>query len=150
MKPFSIEFIESALQTPLTEVAYSRARALIPYSFQSISGGHVLPVNRDYLPLGLTKHVGIVDYNSPKYFSLRISSKSLDRSNLLHNDYLFNDGCSPLSGPNRNRYEYLFRLWHSLQPQGLLLPDNFLATLEKASTKYATKFRLAMNGARSW
>ena len=143
-KPYAVELIESALpwnSTP-SKAALRRTRTLLPYCFIKLDSAYVLPVNRDYMPLGVGYSLNCSNY--AEFESLRLSSGDLDRSLLNPGGYLFNDSCSPLAGSTSDRNDYLFRLWWSLRRYGFASSKLPLLVLKRCAARCGIDFRLVL------
>ena len=144
-KPYAVDLIESALtwnSVPTTKAALRRIRPLLPYCFIKLDSAYVLPVNRDYMPLGVGHLHGFVNYS--EFQSLRLASGDLDGSLLRPGGYLFNDSCSPLTGSASDRSDYLVRLWWSLRRYGFTSPKTPIPVLKRCAARCGIEFRLVL------
>ena len=149
-KPYAVDLIESALtwnSVPTTKAALRRIRPLLPYCFIKLDSAYVLPVNLDYMPLGVGHLHGFVNYS--EFQSLRLASGDLDGSLLRPGGYLFNDSCSPLAGPVNDRSDYLLRMWWTLRHYGLKFPNLQIPVLEKSANRCGIEFRQVLKEVRS-
>lgn len=152
--PYVIDLLETALRCGRPEqfptvTMLRRARPFLPYCLKSLEDGSVLPVNRDYMPLGVTHSLDAVDYDSQNFASLRLPGPGLDRA-LLGNGYFFM-GHGPFSSLASDRWEYLFKLWWSLRGFGMKCPNIPIPAMEKISRQFGLNFQqvLGMSGALS-
>lgn len=148
-KPYTVEMLETVLrferpeQSP-TETMLRIARPFLPYSLQPAGDGSVLPLNRDYMPLGVTRSLDAIDFRSPKFSSLRLPESVIDWS-LLERGYFFSDATNPLNGGASGRWEYIFKVWWSLRGLGLRCPDLPIPALEKLSRKFSLDFQQVLS-----
>ena len=94
------------------------ARANLPYCFTTVSDAIIIPVNRNYKPIGLTLYSGAyVDY--AKFDRWHISGAALRDFNWPRQDsYLFDDSVAPYHGRRelQNYTGLLMRLNRLLWP----------------------------------
>ena len=152
--PYVIDLLETALRCERPEqfptvTMLRRVGPFLPYCLKSLDDGSVLPVNRDYMPLGVTNSLDAVDYDSQNFASLRLPGLGLDRS-LLGNGYFF-IGHGPFSSLASDRLEYLFKLWWTLRGFGMKCPNLPIPALEMMSRKFGLDFHqvLSLSGVLS-
>jgi hypothetical protein len=124
------------------------SRVLLPYVFEEIKPGWLMPLNRIYKPVGLcddglcnngTNYAWAV-YEDDKYRSLLLPKADVDLSLLkqvhpgvwyCYNDDDMNSPFSIYSTPE-DRRKYHLRLWHALRHWNLPLPNISPALLKSA------------------
>jgi hypothetical protein len=152
-KPYAIELIETAFQSPWNSIPTNadlrRLRSILPYCFKEIDSCNVMPINRDYMPLGIGYSLKFVNYGAPEFASLRLLSADLDRLLLRPGEYLFNDICSPLTGNVNDRSDYFLRLWWTLRHYGLTFPNLQIPVIEKSANRCGIRFQQVLKEVRS-
>jgi hypothetical protein len=153
--PYSIELIITALcANKIRRVAYSEpsadvksndlSRALLPYLLEEVEPGWLLPLNRDYKPIGLldsrissSRLYPWAEYSDEKYRSLLLPTDLVDLT-LLKNVwpkvwYFYNDGDTPFSmATAADRRKYHLKLWHVFRHWGIPLPKFSAGLLQSA------------------
>lgn len=120
----AIQIIERALSGPATISAFRRNRAALPYYFKAITSDEVLPLNRDYRPIGCTVPAyEFIDYESPILAPLRLPRAAINWEAVSEKGYFFHDGNSPLTGPPSDRREYISRVHSAFAGLGLQSPE---------------------------
>ncbi len=142
--PYSIELIRSALcarkarfvgghDSPAEVKGDDLDRALLPYLLEEVEPGWLLPLNRDYKPIGLlnsnSRHRsgGWADYNCDKYRPLLLPKKDVDLTllKIVRPEiwYFYNDGNSPFSWTTAaDRRKYHLKLWWTFRHWRIPLP----------------------------
>ena len=121
-----------------------KMRPLLPYNLKPVGDGFVLPLNRDYFPLGVTRSSDVVYYDSPEYASLHLPDNCINRSILLDGEYFFMDEDSPLSGSKVDRCNYIFRLWWALHNLGLKCPNLPIPAMETSAKRFGLDFQYVL------
>lgn len=124
------------------------SRVLLPYVFEEIKPGWLMPLNRIYKPVGLCDDglcnswpgYAWADYEADKYRHLLLSKAKVGLSLLkqvhpgmwfLYNDDDMNSPFSIYSTPE-DRRKYHLKLWHALRHWNLPLPNISPALLKSA------------------
>ncbi len=84
---------------------YDATRSLIIYTYEDF-GDSILPINREYKPLGLSGYGERVDYK--KYDFLLIPKSKVDFE-CLEGKYFFDDGSYPNEKKSKDRYIKMVR-----------------------------------------
>jgi hypothetical protein len=150
--PYSIELINTALCANKARlVGYGElsaaiksndiSRTLLPYLFEEVEPGWLLPINRDYKPIGLMADHGRnelwAEYRSEKYRQLLLPKDSVDLTLLEHvwpkGWYFYGDGSNPFGYTTADdRRTYHLKLCWSLRHWGIPLPKVSFALMVSA------------------
>jgi hypothetical protein len=142
--PYSIELINTALcANKARSVGYGGlsveikkndiSRTLLPYLFEEVEPGWLLPLNRDYKPIGLMADHGRsalwADYTSEQYRHLFLPKALVDLTLLEKIDsthwYFYSDGNNPFSySTDEDRQMYHLKLYRALQRWSIPAPKS--------------------------